>query len=79
MLGIQQKVRIGETISARLVTKATSESYARSSQDVTGESVSRQSVRNHILKAPELEKQPENESKKQKRILDVYADEDHVC
>ena len=78
MLGIQQRARIGETISARLVTKATSESYAKSSQDVTGGLVSRQTVRNHILKAPELEKQPESSGKKQKRVLDVYADEDHV-
>lgn len=78
MLGIQQRARIGETISARLVTKATGESYAKSSQDVTGGLVSRQSVRNHILKAPELEKQPENGEKKQRKILDVYADEDHV-
>ena len=78
MLSIRQRARIGETISARLVTKATVESYARSSQDVTGGLVSRQSVRNHILKAPELEKQPEGEEKKQRRILDVYADEDHV-
>ena len=78
MLSIQQRARIGETISAKLVTKATSESYARSSQDVTDGVVSRQSVRNHILKAPELEKQPEGKEKKQCRILDVYADEDHV-
>ena len=78
MLSVQQRVRIGETISAKLVTKATVESYARSTQDVTGGFVSRQSVRNHILKAPELEKQPENCEKKRKRVLDVYADEDHV-
>ena len=78
MLSIQKRARIGETISAKLVTKATSESYARSAREVTGGSVSRQTVRNHILKAPELEKQPESEEKKRCRILDVYADEDHV-
>ena len=78
MINVQARSRIGDTISAKLVTKATSESYARSSQDVTGGLVSRQSVRNHILKAPELEKQPEGKEKKQRRILDVYADEDHV-
>lgn len=78
MLNVQKRARIGETISAKLVTNATNESYARSAQDVTGGLVSRQSVRNHILKAPELEKQPESEEKKQRRILDVYADEDHV-
>ena len=78
MLNVQKRARIGETISAKLVTKATSESYARSALDVTGGLVSRQTVRNHILKAPELEKQPENTEKKQRKILDVYADEDHV-
>ena len=78
MLSVQQRARIGETISAGLVTKATSESYARSSQDVTGGLVSRQSVRNHILKAPELEKQPVSSEKKQIKVLDIYADEDHV-
>lgn len=78
MLNVQKRARIGDTISAKLVTKATNESYARSAQDVTGGLVSRQTVRNNILKAPELEKQPENEEKKQCRILDVYADEDHV-
>lgn len=78
MLSVQQRARIGETISAGLVTKATSESYARSSQDVTGGLVSRQSVRNHILKAPELEKQPVSSEKRQIKVLDIYADEDHV-
>ena len=78
MLNVQQRARIGDTISAKLVTAATNESYARSAQDVTGGLISRQSVRNHILKAPELEKQPESEEKKQRSILDVYADEDHV-
>lgn len=78
MLNVQKRARIGDEISAKLVTKATSESYARSARDVTGGVVSRQTVRNHILKAPELEKQPESEDKKQCRILDVYADEDHV-
>ena len=78
MLSVQERERIGGTISAKLVTKATSESYARSANDVTGGLVSRQSVRNHILKAPELEKQAESEEKKQQKILDIYADEDHV-
>ena len=36
MLSIQKRARIGETISAKLVTKATSESYARSAREVTG-------------------------------------------
>ena len=78
MMSIEQRARIGGTISARLATKATAESYERSTQDVTGGLVSRQSVRNHILKVPELEKEPRGSEKRKVEILDVYADEDHV-
>ena len=78
MLSIQPRARIGETICAKLVTKATEESYGKSAADVTGGEVSRQTVRNKILKAPALEKQPEGTEKRQVRVLDVYADEDHV-
>ena len=59
MLSIQPRARIGEPICAKLVTKATEESYGKSAADVTGGVVSRQTVRNKILKAPALEKQPE--------------------
>lgn len=78
MLSIEARARIGAEICSKLVTKATEESYARSAKDVTGGLVSRQSVKNAIMKAPELEKQPEDEDPKQVRTLDVYADEDHV-
>lgn len=78
MISIEQRARIGGAISAKLSTKATVESYERSTQDVTGGMVSRQTVRNHILKAPELEKEPRSPEKKKAKILDVYADEDHV-
>lgn len=78
MMSIEQRARIGGAISAKLATKATVESYERSTQDVTGGMVSRQSVRNHILKAPELEKEQVSLEKRKVEILDVYADEDHV-
>ena len=77
MLGVEPRTRICETISAKLVTKATEESYAKSAEDVTDGQVSRQTVRNHILKAPELEKQPKG-GQKRRSTLDIYADEDHV-
>lgn len=77
MLSVQARARIGDTISAKLVTKATEESYAKSAEEVTGGAVSRQTVRNHILKTPALEKEPEG-AKKVRKILDIYADEDHV-
>ena len=78
MLSVQHRARIGDAIIAGLVSKATEESYAKSTMDITGGLVSRQSVRNHILKAPELEKQPEGSERKQNRTLDIYADEDHA-
>lgn len=78
MLSIQKGERIGGAVSAALVTKATEESYGKSAADVTGGIVSRQSVRNAILKAPALEKQPDRSEKKQLKTLDIYADEDHV-
>ena len=76
MLSIDPRVRVGAEISARLVSRAAYESYARSSLEVTGGVVSRQTVKNQIMKAPNLEKKPDE--KKQCKILDLYADEDHV-
>ena len=45
MLSVQARARIGDTISAKLVTKATEESYAKSAEEVTGGAVSWQTVR----------------------------------
>lgn len=78
MMSIERRARIGGAISAKLSTKATGESYERSTRDVTGGQVSRQTVRNHILKAPELEQELRSSEKRKVKILDVYADEDHV-
>jgi len=78
MMSIEQRARVSGAVSAKLTTKATVESYERSTQDVTGGQISRQTVRNHILKAPELEKEPSGAEKRKVEILDVYADEDHV-
>ena len=78
MMSIERRARIGGAVSAKLATKATVESYERSTQDVTGGLVSRQTVRNHILRAPELEREPRSSEKRKVEILDVYADEDHV-
>lgn len=78
MLSIERRARIGGAVSAKLATKATVGSYERSTQDVTCGIVSRQTVRNHILRAPELEREPRISEKRKVEILDVYADEDHV-
>lgn len=78
MMSIEPRARIGGEVSAKLATKATTESYERSTQDVTEGEISRQTVRNHILKAPKLERQPRSPEKRKVKILDVYADEDHI-
>jgi len=76
MLSIDPRTRVGAEIGARLVSKAAYESYARSSLEVTEGLVSRQTVKNQIMKAPNLEKAPEK--RKSCKTLDLYADEDHV-
>lgn len=78
MLGIRKYERIGDNLSVKLVTEATETSYARSAQIVTDGLVSRQTVRNRILKLSVPEKEPDWSEKKEVKELHVYADEDHV-
>lgn len=52
-------------------------SYAKSSEIVTQGRVTRQSVRNHILKLEVPESRPK-EIKKEVSTLHIFADEDHV-
>ena len=77
MLGIRNYERIGDEVCAELLSRATEVSYARSADIVTGGTISRQSVHNHLLKAEIPEKLPEEEGKEVK-ALNIYADEDHV-
>lgn len=62
--GIRKYKRIGDSVSAKLVTEAAEVSYAKSAEIVTDGAVSRQSVRNHILKLSNLEKGPKWNGKK---------------
>lgn len=79
MIGVRKYERVGDSVRARLVTMATEVSYARSAEIVSEGKLSRQTVRNCILSAPSLEKKPENATtKRQLKILDIYADEDHA-
>lgn len=76
-LGVEKYERIGAAIGAELVSRATEVSYAKSAEIVTGGAVSRQSVRNHILKM----RTPEIETNGKKRIVEelhIFADEDHA-
>lgn len=77
MLGVEANARIGNTVSANLVSAAADMSYAKSAEAVTGGAVSRQSVRNQILRVSVPESQPKQAGKKVKE-LHIYADEDHV-
>lgn len=77
MLGIRSYERIGDEVTAQLLNRATEVSYAKSADIVTGGTVSRQSVHNHILKVDVPEKQAEIENKSVE-ALHIYADEDHV-
>ena len=76
-LGVEKYERIGAAMGAELVSRATEVSYAKSAEIVTGGAVSRQSVRNHILKM----RTPEIEANGERRIVEelhIFADEDHA-
>ena len=78
MIGLRNYERVGDSLSARMVSLATDMSYAKSASIATAGSVSRQTVKNHIRKVNNLEKHPENPQKRVVKELHVYADEDHV-
>lgn len=77
ILGVRNRERIGDNICADLVNHAAKTSYARSAEIVTDGAVSRQTVRNEILKLEVPENKPKCEGKEVKE-LHIYADEDHV-
>ena len=76
-LGIPRHDRILPSVEAALVAQAAECSYARSAQIVTGGAVSRQTVRNRILKF-HVPEQEANTRKKAVKELHIFADEDHV-
>ena len=76
-LGIEPRMRIGSEVRARLASHAADMSYAKSTDEVTGGSISRQSVHTLIRKMPVLEI-PIPEEKRKTKELHIYADEDHV-
>lgn len=74
--GVHAYERVGDAVSAKLLNTAAEVSYAKSADIVTGGAVSRQTVRNKLLKLTVPEK--ESPEKRSVRELHVYADEDHV-
>lgn len=77
ILGINRYERVTTAISAKLVEAATEHSYAKSAEIVTEKVISRQTVRNQILKINVPEKALETQSKEIEE-LHIFADEDHV-
>lgn len=77
MLGVGKYERISGAVAAALVEKATEYSYAASARDAAGGAVSRQTVRNQILRIHVPEKEPEAVGRKVE-ALHVFADEDHA-
>ena len=79
ILGIKAYERISSDIKAALVDKATEYSYEKSKSLVGVDCISRQSVRNAVLKS-KIENISICESGEQKVVkeLHIFADEDHV-
>lgn len=77
VIGVRKYERLGDGVSAELINHAAAVSYARSADIVTKGAVSRQTVRNKLLKlnVPEAEVGTEQ---KVVKTLHIYADEDHV-
>ena len=79
VIGLQGYERISAGVRAKLVSVATEVSYAKSAETVTGDQVSRQCVRECILKLGAIEKRPQPyEPKRKVKELHLFADEDHV-
>lgn len=77
VIGMGKYERVTASVGAKLVETATEYSYERSAQIVTDGAVSRQTVRNQILKINVPENEPKVREKETKE-LHVFADEDHV-
>jgi len=77
VIGIASRERISDGLGAELVSNATEESFAKSVSKAGAGDISRQTVRNKILKAPTLEVEP-GDRRENVRELHVFADEDHA-
>lgn len=78
VIGIKAYERVGDSLKAKLVELATEVSYGKSAAMAGEGQLSRQTVRNYVLKLPALEKDVAEEQKRVVKELHVYADEDHV-
>ncbi len=79
-VGVISYQRVGDTVSADLLNRAAMVSYAKSIDIVTGGKISRQTVRNKLLRVKVPEPEVVTEKKRMKE-LHVYADRiiDDLC
>jgi hypothetical protein len=78
IIGLESYERVCAHLSAKLVQAASGMSFMNSSQTVTGGAVSRQTVRNKLLRTAELAYVPERKGTTPD-ALHIFADEDHVA
>jgi hypothetical protein len=77
IIGVRSYERVCAHLSAKLVHEASHMSYEKSSRVVADGSVSRQTVRNKVMRTGELAYMPERASETPEE-LHLFADEDHV-
>jgi hypothetical protein len=75
--GVRSYERVCAHLSAKLVQEAGYMSYSRSSRNVADNAVSRQTVRNKVMRTDELAYVPE-QAPVTPEELHIFADEDHV-
>jgi hypothetical protein len=78
IIGLESYERVCAHLSAKLVQAAGGMSFMNSSQAVTEGAVSRQTVRNKLLRTSELAYVPERKEVTPE-ALHIFADEDHVA
>ena len=78
LLEVKRYERIDSRVRATLVWEACEQSYQRSTEHVTEGAVSRQTVRNAILRCDTEIEIPNPKKKRAVKELHIHADEDHV-
>jgi hypothetical protein len=77
VIGTERYTRVCADVSAKLVNRCAEASFGRSADIVTGGRVSRQTVKNKLMRTGELAHMPLR-AKETPKELHVFADEDHV-
>ena len=78
VVGLERNERVTGTVAVNLVEHASKYSYAKSSHNITGGAISRQTVMNKVRLLDNL-KIENSKEKKIVKVLHIDADEDHVA